>query len=425
MNQTFIAPFPRQIEEVIAYCNLNATEIIEWGQALEWQDKFKMTLMDDCNPHYLIFPKNKLILSQLVTFAYENHWGVIPTGKGSKLSWGGLCPKTDFLISTVNLNQILDHAEEDLTVTVQSGMTIKDLNGFLASKGQFLPVDPFFPDSATVGGVVATANTVNWRQRYGGLRDLILGLSFVRADGQIVKAGGKVVKNVAGYDLMKLFAGSYGSLGIITDVTFRLFPIPEYSHTLVIRGAAGGIKKLGSLIITSGLTPTMADFISGYGDVNSGLAVRFQSIQPSVEQQIDLVRGWAGELNLSTDNLFEGEETNFWEHLKSQMIDGGVSCKVGILPSEAVNLLTNFQLKGFINISSGVGYIFLDESTRSHRIREIRQFCQLNGGYLSILRSPLALKQQIEPWGYLGNGLTMMKKIKEKFDPRGVFADHL
>ena len=143
-----------------------------------------------------------------------------------------------------NLNQVVEHGEEDLVITVQAGMKIKDLNNFLASKGQFLPIDPFFEEEATVGGVVATANNLSWRQRYGGVRDLILGLSFVRADGEVVKAGGKVVKNVAGYDLMKLFTGSYGSLGIITQVTFRLYPLVAHSSSIFVGGGKGRVKNI-------------------------------------------------------------------------------------------------------------------------------------------------------------------------------------
>ena len=144
---------------------------------------------------------------------------------------------------------------EDLTLTVEAGAKIADIQEFLKPTGQFLAIDPHYPSFATVGGVVATANTGSWRHTYGGVRDLILGISFLRSDGQEVKAGGKVMKNVAGYDLMKLMTGSYGNLGLITSVTFRLFPIPPQSYTVVITGPSEAIQKFRQTLSKTRVTP--------------------------------------------------------------------------------------------------------------------------------------------------------------------------
>lgn len=421
MNQIFEASSPRQIKEILEFCNVNSIEILEWQQNLRWQNKIQMAGSVDCIPRYLVFPNTTVILSQLVSFAYRNHWRVIPTGEATKLSWGGLQQPADLLISTVNLSQIVEYGEDDLVITVQAGMKIKDLNNFLAAKNQFLPIDPFFEDDATVGGVVATANSGSWRQRYGGVRDLILGLSFVRADGEVVKAGGKVVKNVAGYDLMKLFTGSYGSLGIITEVTFRLYPLLSDSCSIKVTGNYQKLNHLRSVITQSGLTPTMADFIFDVEGLS--LAMRFQSIKPSVDQQIELVNTWVKNLGLSAQVFGGQRELDFWNNLKVN--DLPILCKVGVLGDKIVDFFEHFKCSGFVNISSGIGFIFLDNQVRSHQIRLMRQFCEDNGGYLSMVRSPLELKKQIEPWGYVGNGLTMMKKIKEKFDPQEVFRNTL
>lgn len=421
MNQIFEASSPRQIKEILDFCNVNSIEILEWAQNSEWQNKIKMAGLADCIPRYLVFPNTTVILSQLVNFAYRNHWRVIPTGEATKLSWGGLQRSADLLISTVNLNEIVEYGEEDLVITVEAGMKIKDLNDFLASKGQFLPIDPFFGEEATVGGVVATGNSGSWRQRYGGVRDLILGLSFVRADGEMVKAGGKVVKNVAGYDLMKLFTGSYGSLGIITEVTFRLYPLLSHSCSIKVIGDSQGLKQLRNVVTQSGLTPTMADFVAT--EEGLSLAMRFQSIESSVVQQIEQVKDWAKHLNLLMEVLSGQEELDFWHRIK--ISDFPILCRVGVLGNKIIDFLDTYNCSGFVNISSGVGFIFLSEQIRSHQIRAMRQFCEENGGYLSMVRSPLELKKQIEPWGYVGNGLVMMKKIKEKFDPQEVFSNTL
>ncbi|MBF2058503.1 MAG: FAD-binding oxidoreductase [Cyanobacterium sp. T60_A2020_053] len=426
MNQTFVTPSQRQVKEILDFCNLNNIELIELTQDTQWQNKIKMAMVDENGcPNYLILPNTYAMLSQLVTFAYDTKRCVFLTGNGSKLGWGALRTGIDFVISTQNLTKILDFQEEDLVIKVQSGLKIKDLNAFLAQRGQFLPIDGFFEEEATVGGVVATANTVSYRQRYGGIRDLVLGISVVRSDGEIVKAGGKVVKNVAGYDLMKLFTGSYGSLGVIADVTFRLYPMPADSQTIIVFG--DNLVELRKKIVNSGLTPTMADWLSAplTSKLNLGntpsMALRFQSITPSVEQQIKQIQQWNNDYL-----LLQGEkETQFWRGIKEMVEGAGILCKCGILPSEISDFYHTFSCLGLINISSGVGYLGLATDTRSHQIRQIRAYCEEREGYLSVLRAPDSLKKQVDEWGYIGNGLTVMKKLKEKFDPQSVFTNRL
>jgi glycolate oxidase FAD binding subunit len=145
------------------------------------------------------------------------------------------------------MQQLIEHAVGDLTVTVEAGMQFAHLQAQLAKLGQFLALDPDFPQSATMGGIVATASTGSLRQRYGSVRDQLLGINFVRADGQVASAGGRVVKNVAGYDLMKLFTGAYGTLGAISSVTFRVHPYSiallaysrNYRRDIISKGTEG------------------------------------------------------------------------------------------------------------------------------------------------------------------------------------------
>lgn len=184
---------------------------------------------DHTLPQAVVYPTSETQLAEVMACAHQNQWRVLPCGAGSKLVWGGLGQGVDLAISTARLNQIIDHAVGDMTLTAQAGLTLAELTPKLAAVNQFLPLDPAYPDRATLGGIVATGDTGSLRQRYGGVRDMLIGLSLVRYDGQIAKAGGRVVKNVAGYDLMKLFTGSYGSLGIISQLTFRLFPVQETS----------------------------------------------------------------------------------------------------------------------------------------------------------------------------------------------------
>lgn len=435
MNKKFSIDCLEEIRDKLSNIGDDSLKIIEWNQVSDGKERINKVTMKNYFPSYLVIPNSKAILSQFLNVCYEQGWVILPIGNGTKIDWGKPPHNCDVMVSTKKINTIIDHAVDDLTVTVESGMKIKDLQEFLALKGQFLPINPCFPESATIGGIVATANTGSWRQRYGGVRDLLLGISFLRGDGKEAKAGGRVVKNVAGYDLMKLFTGSYGNLGIITDVTFRLFPLPENSLTLVITGEKESIYQLQKTVSASSLTPTAADLISeslvktldlGY---RLGLIFRFQGITQSVNQQSSEIQAWSKQLNLSILTYENQAELELWQDLPQKTYvtesEDTVTCKVGILPHEAVNLMSAFDGYGLINISSGIGNLSLNKGVKSHQIMNLRQFCEDRGGFLTILTAPISLKKQIESWGYVGNSFKMMQTIKQNFDPQNVFCDRI
>ncbi|MGH9646007.1 MAG: FAD-binding oxidoreductase, partial [Bryobacteraceae bacterium] len=169
--------------------------------------------------------------------ANETGQAVIPTGGATKLDWGNPPRKADVLLSMRRQNRVLEHAWADLTVTVEAGCTIAELQRTLAEHGQRLAIDPLWPDRATIGGVLSTNDSGSLRLGYGAMRDLIIGVTLVLADGTVAKRGGKVVKNVAGYDLPKLATGALGTLGVITRAVFRLHPLPRNTRTLTIATA--------------------------------------------------------------------------------------------------------------------------------------------------------------------------------------------
>jgi glycolate oxidase FAD binding subunit len=419
------------------------TTLIPWQELeSEWKRKIEGGIRGKTPPSHLVYPDSQASLSKVIKAAYNNHWTVLACGSGSKLSWGGLVKDPQIVISTYNLDHIIDHAGEDLTVTVEAGVKLADLQQKLQPFGQFLPLDPAYPESATIGGIVATADGGSWRQRYGGVRDLVLGLSFIRSDGEIAKAGGKVVKNVAGYDLMKLFAGSYGTLGIISQVTLRLYPLPEASTTLLVNGEGKKIAIATQTLIQSSLTPTAADLLSTPlvnqlgGEGEMGLILRWQSIPASISEQSSQIETLAQELGLQV-RIYQGdEEKSLWQRLeKTREVAnpaGAIACKIGILPTKAILLLqeleqlTANQGLGKINISSGVGRLYLDLDRNFDRqqilaiIKKLRSLCQTNRGFLTLLEAPASLKQELEPWGYNGNALLIMRQLKQKFDPKNI-----
>ena len=411
------------------------TELVELSQADEyWQTKISQVVDKISEPTYLVFPSTVDILAQIVKEASQAGWRMLICGNGSKLAWGNITQNVQLVISTQKCDRLIEHAVGDLTVTVEAGMKLVDLQSILRSHNQFLPIDPSYPDTATLGGIVSTADAGSWRQRYGGVRDLLLGLSFVRADGAVAKAGGRVVKNVAGYDLMKLFTGAYGTLGIISQLTFRTFPIVATSQTLLLTGKAEAVSQLTQTIRNSGLTPIAMDLLSGVlvqqlgltGDV--GLIVRWQTISESIQQQTKEVKETASKLNITTADYCDQAETELWQKYSqifySFKSNTAVICKVGIIPTGAISFL---QLKEIrerniavrIHAGSGVGHLQSDDLD-IQAINKMRSHCQKNRGFLTVLDAPQTLKQQIDVWGYQGNAIQTMKTIKKQFDPQNI-----
>jgi glycolate oxidase FAD binding subunit len=175
----------------------------------------------------------------------EAEAAVIPWGGGTAMPIGNRPSALDVVIETSRLDRAIEHDDANLTATVQSGITLMALQEILARQKQFLPFDPPFPARATVGGIVAANLNGPRRSCYGSVRDLVIGMKVALASGELIKAGGKVVNNVAGYDMCKLFVGSLGTLGILTEVTLRMAPIPETSATVIV---AGGLPKVLQLV---------------------------------------------------------------------------------------------------------------------------------------------------------------------------------
>jgi len=379
-------------------------------------------------PSCIVYPRTQAQLSQVIATAYQNKWRVLPCGSGSKLTWGSLAKGVDIIVGTERMNQLIEHAVGDLTVTVEAGMKFAHLQGILAKSRQFLALDPTAPDAATIGGIVATGDTGSLRQRYGSVRDQLLGITFVRADGQIAKAGGRVVKNVAGYDLMKLFTGSYGTLGIISQVTFRVYPMQEVSGTVVLTGTAEAISQAASTLRGSALTPTQADLLSAQLVSNLGLGkglgliARFQSIRESVKEQSNRLLEIGTQLGLNRAIYADEDDTNLWQRLQTQIktssTESGITCKIGVLPSAAVEILNQVKV-GLIHLSSGLGWLQLEEQ---NQVLKIRDRTLTHQGFLTILTAPVTVKQNIDVWGYTGNALPLMRRIKEQFDSQNILS---
>ena len=399
------------------------------SQQVEYQPQWQPSSQLPVKP--LVIPNSEKTLGEVVSIAQQNHYSIVPCGNHSKVTWAGLPSDFDFYLSTRHLNQIIDHAVGDLTLTAQAGVTLTQLQHQLKQYNQFLPIDPAYPETATLGGIVATADTGSWRERYGGVRDLLIGISFVRADGEIAKAGGRVVKNVAGYDLMKLFTGSYGTLGIITQVTFRTYPLPPHAATVILTGENENITQAAQMLRNSTLTPTRADLLSPFvveklhlGN-SCALIVRFETIIESIEKQIEQLTVISESLSLEITQR-ENEEL-LWNQLESLTVvypdTDQITCKIGFLPTAAKEFFEELPDRTYaiIHNKSGLGKLVFLQNNPLSDIKKMRQFCEQNQGFLTILEAPNTIKKEIDSWGYSGNALTMMQKIKAQFDPQKQF----
>ena len=432
---------------------VGADQVITWNaiassQRPKLQQSIRAAIAEATTPT-LVYPTTVEELSQVVSLAQQQNWTLLPMGQGSKLSWGSLGKPVDIVVSTARLNRVIEHAVGDFTVTVEAGLKVSELQAMLADKRQFLAVDPAFETEATVGGIVSTADTGSLRQRYGGLRDMLIGVQFVRYDGQIAKAGGRVVKNVAGYDLMKLMTGAYGSLGILSELTFRLYPAKANERSLILMGSSSAIAQATAAARMSGLTPVALDVLSAKllssllpdvdlgNNIDMGLVARFQGVAEGVEEQTERLRAIARTCQLQSEQLDDAADLAFWQRCKQIIQPQTVLCKVGIKPSEIasfVSLTSSFDTDAAevqVHAGSGLGYVQINDAQIAEgrtvdswvdRIEKMRSHCQSYGGFLSVLQAPKSLKTAIDVWGYTGNAHSIMADIKAKFDPQTMLS---
>jgi glycolate oxidase FAD binding subunit len=322
-------------------------------------------------------------------------------GAGSKENWGSVGPEPDVTISTGGLRRIVEHAAGDLVITVEAGALLDEVQRTVAVAGQWLALDPWEP-GATVGGVVATAASGPRRLKYGTARDLLIGVTVVLADGTIAKSGGKVVKNVAGYDLGKLFTGSFGTLGVIAQCTFRLHPRPVARR--VVTTPTEDPYGCFSEICSTGVEPVAAEWDG------SMLTTVFESIEPAVIEQADLaVRAVGGSVSESLLGSF-GERA--WSDgrvgLKITHRLGGLRAALEVLPSGA-------RLRA--HVGSGVIEASVDVAGLAS-LDSLRSSISAVDGQVVVTSAPDEVKRALDVWGPV-RGLAVMERIKDQFDPTG------
>lgn len=355
---------------------------------------------------------------------------LVPWGGGTAMSLGNPPVRVDAVIATTRMNRLIEHDHANLTVTAESGITLSMLQAALMRQTQFLPVDPPFPDRATIGGTVAANLNGPRRNYYGSLRDLVIGMRIVLGSGNEIKAGGKVVKNVAGYDMSKLFIGSIGTLGIITELTMRVSPLPECSATILGAGTLHQALQLADDLTHSKLLPSAVNLRIDAESRIWQLAIRFEGFDSSVARQL----GALGQMAQSTGILAEvcrgRDEQQIWQALgdfplQPDRVIYRITAPLTSLVKLIDQVLTERPGGLDVTISADLAMGVLWIATPANKVRA-GEFAALTAcarqhrGHAVIFQSPPELKAGVEVWGPSPPTLSLMREVKQQFDPMGI-----
>ena len=374
---------------------------------------------------------------QVLAAAAADGLAVAFVGGGSKLGLGNPPERVDLLVSTERLDQVLEHAAGDLVVRVQGGARLADLQAALAPAGQWLALDPPEP-RATVGGVVAANASGPRRLRYGTVRDLIIGITVVLADGTVARAGGKVVKNVAGYDLAKLFCGSLGTLGLVAEATFRLHPLPAAAAAVTLE--VDTPKRLGAAVgplLRSALEPSAVELAWPDRQLPGRLTVVFEGIRPGVEAQASACAELLGRVGAAAVAGPGETDAALAELGPPRFEKADVGVKVTCPPADLAAVLEDLRAGpspwlGPVHAHAGTGVLWVASDfgegeleasggrlvpALAGAVTTARERLAARGGSLVLVKAPPELKRAVDAWGPAGDAVGLMRRVKERFDP--------
>ena len=394
------------------------------------------TNIDGVQPEYIAKPESPTDTVEILKYAHQKGIGVIPFGSGTKLGWGNPPQRCDLLINTTKLDKIIEYSPDDLIVKVQAGIKLEELQQELRKHNQMLALDP--PEkSATIGGIIAANASGPRRLRYGTTRDLLIGITVALTNGDLVHGGGKVVKNVAGYDLCKLFTSSLGTLGVIVEAVFRLHPLPTKSFVLKVnlkdldQAERCTQQILNSYLVISALEA----HCSGTGEVSLWCMVEGSSenIARSAAEALRQILS-----NYGDCQVFDlDEDIAVYDNLRQypwEADDLGIKFSSTISRLKPIAMLARstsqrhgceFELRS--HAGSGITYLAvkggknLPVDAQVSLIQSIREALTSEDSAM-VLEASLPLKQRIDVWGYAGDALPLMKRIKDQFDPAKILS---
>ncbi len=382
-------------------------------------------LIDGLSPSLVLEPETEEGCSRALALSQSEGMAVVPLGGGTRLEVGNPPSRLDVYLSTRALSGIVDHVEGDLTVVVRAGTSLEALNRELARAGQFLPLDPSFPSKATIGGILALGEP-GFRRRPGARpRDLLLGFEAVLADGTQVKAGGRVVKNVAGYELSKLFVGSAGTLAVLTRAFLRLRALPEEVVSLALpfsrlTRAAQAVHGIARQAVPAEAVALLNPELSrelGFEDWT--LLARFEGFREETNEGAAEAQKLAGRRRASA------ARSDIWDALRDfparPLGEAELLLRGQAAPARVFALAELWQDGGPLVAYPDSGLVY--SHTRDlEALANRRETAALCGANAVVERAPSSIKNEIDVFGEIPESFEIMKRIKEKLDPRGILS---
>jgi|HubBroStandDraft_2_1064218.scaffolds.fasta_scaffold00797_2 glycolate oxidase FAD binding subunit len=374
-------------------------------------------------PQLVVEPADEQQLAAVLRLATGAGLAVIPRGGGTKISWGNPPARADIILSTSRLDKMIEHAWADLTVSVEAGCTILKLQSALARHGQRLALDPLWPAQATIGGILSTNDSGSLRLRFGALRDLIIGVTLALPDGTLASSGGKVVKNVAGYDLPKLVTGALGTLAVITRAVFRLHPLPRNTKTLSISGCTLEDMQRFILSVQDSKLAHTALQARVAQDAEPVVDILFEGTEAGIAAQEAQLRDLARPAQVleALSSVWSAPE-KLWNSANAARdavakitgLPASISRTVETVQRAASSQNTHWELT---MQATGIGWLRLDAAPENlHAVLSGLRFeLEHSSGSLVLCQHPAEMPH-LDAWGQPGDALPLMRAVKNQFD---------
>jgi glycolate oxidase subunit GlcD len=396
-----------------------------------------------------VSPANAFEACEILRLSSREGWAVLPAGAGTWLDTGRPA-RVDVTLRTTRMRRIIEHEPADLVATAEAGLTLAQLNAELRRAGQCLPLDPPDDGRATLGGVAATG--IGGAQGYGysAPRSYVIGMRVALADGRLIKAGGRVVKNVAGYDLCKLFVGSYGTLGLILELTFKLRPLPVEKTSVVAYGYPSALWQSARDLLKAQLFPVAVELLNARAAADTGLFVedehdcalliRFAGAPAAVRFQLEQARALLDhKRGIRRTLVVSGDEDELlWRALAALPVgrSGQLIYRMQVVPdklgamlaAEGVNQAVTFpsDSRWHAGVGDGrlrvIGSLPKETGAGVELLSRWRTLAERLGGWLIVERAPDEIREAFDAWGEIGAGAKIMRRIKQQLDPAGILS---
>lgn len=379
-------------------------------------------ICDGVAPIMAAQPSSGSELAEMLLIADQRGLAVLPQGGRTALTLGRPLTRYDLALDTTALNRVLEYAPEDLTITVEAGITLAMLQETLAEQGQYLPIDPPPGDQVTIGGLLATARPGAWRGHLPAARDLILGATVALTNGALTRSGGRVVKNVSGYDMHRMHTGALGTLGVIVEASFKLSPLPATVSSFAIvcssLSTAGTVaseiwdRNLATRAIT--ILDSKTSAILDLGGVATVL-VEFAASESVVARSEGTLREIIRDHGMSAEHI----EHDIWAQIRSLTHSQGVDTviRAGVPASEIAVFIDHMA---FVDGPSwghvAAGSVWSCPNANAQTLLDLRVIAEKLGGFLQLESGSKALREAVDPFGVSDAGLT--DALKAQFDPR-------